>query len=251
VPLPVNLTDAYDYVHPNSVALDGDGSIWLSGRHTSAIYKIDRVTGALYWRLGGKQSDFDMGKGTTFMWQHDARPRGDGVLTVFDNGASAPGVASRATSRALHLHVDERSFKVRLDRGDESPQKALALSQGDAQTLPNGDLFVGWGSVPEFSEFGAFGAVKLDGTINGNSASYRAYRVEWIGKPSAPPTVVRRGSTVYASWNGATELASWRVQGKTYPRTGFETPIPVGSAPAQVQALDATGKVLATTNLRT
>jgi Arylsulfotransferase (ASST) len=246
VPLPDKLTDPYDYMHANSVALDGDGNIWLSARHTSAIYKIDRVTGALYWRLGGKQTDFDMGKGTNFMWQHDARPHGDGSLTLFDNAASAPGVADRATSRALFLSVDERALKVRYQRDDESPQRALALSQGDAQSLPNGDMFVGWGAVSEYTEFGPFGAVKLDATINGNSASYRAYRFNWIGRPSSPPTVVRKGNTIYASWNGATQVASWRVGTQTFRRTGFETAMAVSAGAARVQALDATGHVLAT-----
>jgi Arylsulfotransferase (ASST) len=250
VPLPDKLAEPYDYVHPNSVALDGDGNIWLSARHTSTIYKIDRVTGALYWRLGGKQTNFDMGKGTTFMWQHDVRPHGDGSVTLFDNAASAPGVADRTTSRALFLNVDEKNLKVRYQRDDESPQRALALSQGDAQSLPNGDMFVGWGAVPEYTQFGPFGAVKLDATINGGSASYRAYRFNWIGRPSAPPTIVRKGDTIYASWNGATQVASWRVGNQTFARTGFETAMAVGGGATQVQALDPARHVLATTNLR-
>jgi hypothetical protein len=57
--------------------------------------------------------------------------------------------------------------------------------------------------------------------------------------------------TVYASWNGATEVARWRVSGDgvvlaTVPRTGFETAIRVGSQARlfTVDALDAAGDVI-------
>ena len=269
LPAPEDLNQPYDYVHPNSLALDGDGNIWLSGRHTSAVYKLDRETGTLYWRLGGKRTNFDMGDGTKFMWQHDVRPRGDGLVTVFDNEASAPGVQSRDTSRGLSLHVDEQKLTVRLVGDDESPQKALSLSQGNAELLPNGNLFVGWGAVSEFTEFGPYRDVKLDATINSSMASYRAFRFQWKGHPLAPPAVAvstNAGSLVVAaSWNGATGVARWRVEAGpdasrlkavgTYPRTGFETTMRVaGQASAhdvRVQALAADGRVLGTSKLLT
>ena len=66
------------------------------------------------------------------------------------------------------------------------------------------------------------------------------------------------GTVAYASWNGATDVASWRVLAgpspsslapvATSPRTGFETaiPLPGATAPgyAQVQALDGSGAVI-------
>jgi arylsulfotransferase ASST len=263
-PVPARTSDAYDYVHPNSLALDRDGNIVMSARHTWGVYKIDRVTGALYWRLGGKRSNFDMGDGTAFSWQHDARPLDNGLMTVFDNAASAPGVASRDTSRGLTLRVDEQAMTVSLEDADENPQHALSLSQGDFQRLPNGDYFAGWGSVPEYTEFGPEGDVKLDVNINGGSASYRAFRVQWTGRPAEPPAVVAHVSgdalAIAASWNGATDVARWEVRVGadraslhpvgSFPAGGFETSIRVptasGARVVQVAALGPAGRVLGT-----
>jgi hypothetical protein len=63
---------------------------------------------------------------------------------------------------------------------------------------------------------------------------------------------------VYASWNGATTIASWRVLAGVAPGAlspvasgafaGYETTIPVAGQPpyVAVQALDANGNVLGT-----
>ncbi len=263
-PVPARTSDAYDYVHPNSLALDRDGNIWMSARHTWSVYKIDRVTGALYWRLGGKRSNFDMGDGTSFSWQHDVLPLGNGLVSLFDNGASAPGVASRDRSRGVELRVDEQAMEVSLEHDYDNPQGALSLSQGDFQRLPNGDYFAGWGSVPEYTEFGPKGDVKLDVNINGGSASYRAFRVQWTGRPAERPAVVARASggglAVAASWNGATGVARWEVRVGadrsslhpvgSFPTGGFETSIRVpettGARLVEVAALGPAGRVLAT-----
>jgi hypothetical protein len=92
--------------------------------------------------------------------------------------------------------------------------------------------------------------------------SYRAYVQPWVGKPLSPPSGAARvrggATTVYASWNGATQVSTWKVLAVTaagatqaltrHARTGFETSIPVstGARRFQVQALDASGQVLGT-----
>ncbi len=264
LPAPKDLTALYDYVHPNSVALDADGNIWLSARHTSTIYKIDAQTGALYWRLGGKRNNFTMGSGTTFMWQHDARPHAGNLVSVFDNGASAPGVQSRDVSNGLQLDVDQQAMKVSLVQSDDNPQKALSLSQGDYQQLGNGDWLAGWGAVPEYTEFGPDGSVKLDVNINGGSSSYRAFKFTWTGTPQTLPSVAAQSNgqtlTVAASWNGATNVARWQVLAGpaadaltpvgTFNNTGFETTVHIPTAAnatvVEVQALSANGAGLGT-----
>jgi hypothetical protein len=269
LPAPKSLTELYDYVHPNSVAVDADGNIWLSSRHTSTIYKIDSVTGALYWRLGGKENNFSMGSGTTFMWQHDVRPHAGNLVSVFDNAASAPGVQSRDVSNGLQLEVDQQAMKVSLTQSDDNPQKILSLSQGDYQELPNGDWLAGWGSQPEYTEFGPDGSVKLDVNINGGTASYRTFKFTWVGTPAAPPAVSTRTDaqslTVAASWNGATGVARWQVLAGpsagalapvgTFPTTGFETtmrmPATARAPVVEVQALGTAGRVLGTSRATT
>jgi hypothetical protein len=75
----------------------------------------------------------------------------------------------------------------------------------------------------------------LDGRLAAGNDTYRAYRFAWAGMPDASPKVV--GNRV--SWNGATGVAAWEVDGKLIPRTGFETAIPPGTT---LRALDANGQ---------
>jgi hypothetical protein len=89
----------------------------------------------------------------------------------------------------------------------------------------------------------------------------------WSGQPAQPPSLAvvaaaggHSGATAYASWNGATEVASWRLLAgasagalapvSTAPKHGFETTIalPGTSAGAYVaaQAVNAAGAVIGT-----
>ncbi len=209
--LPKTTTEAYDYVHPNSVALDKGGDIWLSARHTYAVYKLDRRSAAIVWRLGGKHSDFDVPAAARFAWQHDVRPHPDGVVTVFDN-ASGPGPSTHSASRGLELRVDESTRKVTLLRSAWNPHGKLANSQGSFQMLPNGDTFAGWGAVGEYTEWAPDGSVRLDVSIQGGSESYRALRLPWTGYPTGHPDAVANMAggqvKVAVSWNGATEVGA-------------------------------------------
>ena len=94
--------DAYDYFHINSVDEDDDGNFLVSARNTHAVYKISRDERKVMWRLGGKRSDFAMGPGVRFAWQHDARRQPDGTLTLYDNVSDdeAQGALARARAAA-------------------------------------------------------------------------------------------------------------------------------------------------------
>ena len=255
---PTGANQVYDYVHVNSIEVDTDGNLLVSARNTSAVYKVDRSSGSIIWRLGGRRSDFAMGPGATFALQHDVRRQADGTLTVFDDG-QAPGI-----SRAITLRLDEGAMTATLVRELPQPQHLLATSQGNVQMLPDGNVFVGWGSLPRFSEFDAQGRLIYDASFTATQ-SYRDFRFPWVGRPAAPPDIAidRSGAsmTVYASWNGATEVASWDVLAglgtgsmarvASAPRTGFETGIQVQSAApyVAVRARDASGAALGTSSV--
>ena len=134
-----------------------------------------------------------------------------------------------------------------------------AQVEGSMQLLPNGDAVVGWGSEPYFSEYSASGEKLLDARWPGASNSYRTlFTNTWVGQPDYPPRGAVVRDTVYASWNGATEVARWEVlAGSTaggltvvaaHPRSGFETAITLGKSYGayEVRALSATGAVLGT-----
>ncbi len=136
-----------DYFHLNSIGVDGDGHLLISARHTSAVYKVHRRTGKVIWRLGGKRSDFALGPGLTFGYQHDARRHSDGTLTIFDNAASLPtqrGIASRS----LRIRLDMSAKTASLARDYAAPDPRTAWAMGNAQQVADGGLFVGWGTFP-------------------------------------------------------------------------------------------------------
>jgi Arylsulfotransferase (ASST) len=250
--------DPFDYFHANSIDVSSDGNVVVSARNTWAVYEISRRTGEIIWRLGGKKSDFTMGKGTVFAWQHDARLHAGGErITIFDDGA-APRVQPQSKGLLIALdHVHRRA--VLLQDYVHRPQRLVARFMGNAQLLENGNVFVGWGSEPYFTEFAADGAIRFDARLPHGGENYRAFRFPWVGRPSSPPTLVRSPADgmLYASWNGATALASWQLLGGsttsalrpllTVPRQGFETSItaPAATYVAAV-ALDAGGRPLGT-----
>jgi hypothetical protein len=242
----------FDYFHVNSVDLDSDGNLIVSARNTHTIYKLDRRDGHIVWRLGGKASDFRLGKGARFGYQHDARRQADGTITLFDNSA-APPIAK--FSRALVIRADERTKRATLVRAYAHPRKVLSPHQGSAQLLPNGDVFVGFGGKPFIIEFTRDGAVRFSARLRIGDF-YRAFRLSWTGHPATRPAVAVRDGKAYASWNGATEVVTWQVLAgddgeslapvQTARKQGFETVIDL-DADAKllaVRALDARGKSL-------
>jgi hypothetical protein len=253
---PTKPTDVYDYVHANSIEVDEDGNLIVSARNTSALYKVDRSTGRIKWRLGGKKSDFAIGANAGFSYQHDARRRADGTISLFDDESGA------TTSRAIRLNVDENAKTVSLAEALIRPDPLAVSSQGNMQLLPNGNWFVGWGAQPFFTEFAPDGSVVFDASYAAGGQSYRCIRSAWVGRPSDVPSVAGQadadGTIVFASWNGATEVAAWQVLGgasassvsvlATAPRLSFETAIRVTGSPAYVgvRALDASGEELGT-----
>ncbi len=249
----------WDPWHLNSIEQLANGNLLVSDRNTWAVYEVDRASGHVILRLGGKRSGYKLGRGARFAWQHDARSQGHGEISLFDDEA-APPVGKQ--SRGLLLRLDGRRHTATVVHQYVRRQRTLAGSQGNVQVLPNGNVFVGFGAEPFFSEFNAAGTLLFDGSLPRGDDTYRAYRAGWTGTPAAPPDIAAQrvpgGVNVYASWNGATEVAAWQVIAGPTPgslapvtqvaRNGFETLIAARtSAPyVAVRALSASGQVLGT-----
>ena len=257
---------SWDAYHINSIAEDSDGHLLLTARHASAVYRVHRRTGRTIWQLGGKNSDFK-GSGADFHYPHDAVRRPDGTLTIFDNRSSGFD-KSKGASRAMHIRLDMRRRTARNLVSFRHPRSGTqATSQGNARTVDGGNVFVGWGSSPWFSEHAPGGRLLFAAHMHSAwNQSYRAFKGNWVGRPVNPPAHaagVKNGRlTVYAAWNGATELATWRVVGGPDkdslapigegPRVDFETKLTFDAAPklVKVQALDANGAVLGESALK-
>ncbi|MGH2852152.1 MAG: arylsulfotransferase family protein, partial [Solirubrobacteraceae bacterium] len=249
--------------HVNSVDPLATGEVLISARNTWATYLIDEATVAIVWELGGKQSTFNLAAGVRFAWQHDAELLPDGTVSVFDNEASPP---ESTQSRALDVALNTSAHTATVLRQLTYPGKPiLSQSQGDVQPLANGDSFVGWGQAGEVSEFSPTGTLTFDMHFAAPTNSYRAFRHPWSGHPVTQPALAASGAgadtQIYASWNGATDVAQWRVlagatpsslqQIGVYPTQGFETAItaPTTAPYVRVQALAANGTLLRTSRV--
>lgn len=259
-PAPRSPNIYWDYFHLNSIQQLPGGNLLVSARNTWSIYEISRSTGKVLWTLGGKHSSFRMGPGTNFEWQHDARMHPGGILSLFDD-ASAPQEEPQASAKLLR--VNTKTMTAQLYRRYTHSPPLLAELAGNAEILSNHDVFVGWGAQPDFSEYAPDGRQIFNGSFPAGVGTYRAYRFPWVANPHTQPELATTSGshgavTVYVSWNGATQVSSWRVLGgsrrralhvivRSAPWTGFETAIKLparGPRYVLVQALDSNGHVL-------
>jgi EmrB/QacA subfamily drug resistance transporter len=274
----ISLSDSYaslptngfpwDAYHVNAVEPVGDGRFLVSMRNTWAAYLVDVDTGKIEWTLGGKRSSFKFGPGAAFQWQHDVQLQGDSVVTLFDDHCcqlTGGGTAVPATgpSRGLVLKLDQGARTATLVAQYSLGGELDSQYMGSTQPLADGNVFVGWGVEPYLSEYSRSGKLLFEGELPRPDLTYRATLEQWVGLPLYPPVGAARrdkdgNTTVYASWNGATRVAAWRVLAGSAggplkvvvsaPRSGFETAISVaeGRQRFELQALDAAGRVIGT-----
>ncbi len=252
----------FDFFHLNSIDPLANGRTLISARNTSTLYELNTATGQVLTRIGGKHSNFKLSSGAATAFQHDATVLPSGVISVFDNGG-VPQVHSQSRALILSVSPTAKTDTVVAEYEHSSPT-LLSGSQGNVQSLEDGNVFVGWGAEPYFSEFTAGGQLLYDAHMHGSYQAYRTYRFPWAGSPVEAPAIAAspegagKPVKVYASWNGDTRTASWQVLAgpspqqlapvASAPRNGFETEITTPSAEAYVavQALDASGAVLGT-----
>jgi hypothetical protein len=190
-PLPTSATTPWDWFHINAVHIDTDGNLLIDSRATWTAFKVNRRTGSIVWQLGGKQSSFteQAAPGQTldsaneiFAWQHDPEAIGHNEYTFFDNESS--GTPLLPASREVTVRLDLKSRTATLVSSDSQPEGLSAASQGNAQTLSNGDIVVGWGSLPYFSEFNRTGQLVFNAEFPAGVNTYRAYRLPFDQTPS-------------------------------------------------------------------
>ncbi|MFZ0384806.1 MAG: arylsulfotransferase family protein [Solirubrobacteraceae bacterium] len=258
-PPPANAANTWDYFHVNGITIDPtDNNLVISSRNTCACYKVDRTTGRVIWKLGGKHGNFHLGPGTRFYFQHHITLHPGGVLTMFDNEAGPPQEASQ--SRGLVLGIDERQKTARVHAQLHHQPPVLSAALGSVEQLDQGHTFMGWGTSSYFTEYGPGGEVRFDGHLTPGTSSYRAFKETWTGTPTTAPSLFALpsgpGVTLYASWNFATEVAGWVVLSGHSAEAleavgvanlaGFETEISLPQAPAYVavEAIDGHGEIL-------
>lgn len=257
----------WDAFHVNSLQLVRGGKFLVSMRNTWAGYLVDIKTGNIEWRLGGKNSTYRVAKDAQFEWQHDIELHGTNRVSVFDD-ACCPIVSAgkfgppNGPSRGLVLKLDSKRHTATRAAQYKRGKKFDAAFLGNTQLQPNGNVVVGWGSQPFFSEFTRKGQFVFDAMFPTPDLSYRTYVSRWVGKPFYPPSCgvrSKNGKTVfYASWDGSTETKSWAVLAGSSTKhlsrvsvasaAGFETaiPLPASFKVYEARALDSKGRTLRT-----
>jgi hypothetical protein len=185
-PLPASASTPWDWFHINAIHIDTNGNLLIDARDTWTTYEVNRFTGKIIWQLGGKASSFRLraapgqlldDAGEIFAWQHDPEAIGHDEYTFFDNESA--GTPEFSVSRAETVKLDPRHRVATLIASDDQPEGLVAASQGNAQTTPDGGLFVGWGALPYFSEFDPSGRLVFNAEFPTGVNTYRAYVLPW------------------------------------------------------------------------
>lgn len=239
--------NAFDYIHINSIDKDEKGNYFISGRLTCDIAYIDGKTGDLLWTLGGRRSafkDLSQGAASNFTYQHHMRYHGldeedesedSIVISIFDNSKFQRHHPVAWESRGLLISLNLDAQTATLIQDFKNPLRTLSHSQGSMQVLISENVtarqsntLVGWGHSAAWTMFNPSGGVLCDvhygayATWNlGWAVSYRVFLFDedaWTGMPKkrpeiAPGLTLQDASTIYASWNGATAVRKWRLQG--------------------------------------
>lgn len=196
-----NLTDSYqdltlstfDAIHINSIELDHDDNLLISAMALAEITKIDRQTGEIIWRMGGKNNEFTFVNENQenapiyFMWQHDVRKLPNGNITILDNGDSN----LRPYTRVVEYQTDEVAKTATNVWEYRHTPDIYNSMMGNAQRLPNGNTLIGWGIASMLgktavTEVDPEGNVVFELTFNKLLfTSYRAFRFDWNGGQQA------------------------------------------------------------------
>ena len=233
----IALTDSLvvgeDYTHVNSVTIDPtDNNVLVSFRHTSEIVKIDRRTGQIIWRFGGKMNQFTIlnehEENAPFytLGQHDVHRLANGNLLFFDNGNLTAETTTTNIiphhSRAVEYALDEVNKMATLVWEFRHVPDIQVNCQGSVKRMPNGNTFIDWGCAS-----GLMGGTIVTEVDPANQVVFEMTRVETNG---TSPTGLRSSITKQV-WNSPDLIRSTTHQdiqeGQTYdsPQAGVSVTI--------------------------
>ena len=134
---------APDPSHGNAAALTPDGNFIYNVRNASLLVKLDRKTGAILWRMGGRRNEFtfidDPENGVSH--GHDFHFLPNGNLVCIDNGIEhTPHV-----TRAVEYKLDEKAKTATLVWSYRHAPDIFSPLAGSVRRLANGDTVVAWG----------------------------------------------------------------------------------------------------------
>lgn len=179
-----NMDSSYiDCVHGNAIEIDTDSNLIISSRHLDEITKINRTTGDIMWRFGGKNNQFTfLGDTLKFTYQHAIRRIANGDLTLFDNG----NYHTPRFSRAVEYSLDEINHTATTVWEYRHTPSIFGFAMGYVQRLSNGNTFICWGYTnPNITEVTPSGNIVFEMSLPLGDLTYRAYKDSWNGNPVA------------------------------------------------------------------
>jgi hypothetical protein len=263
--------------HINSIDKNPDGDFLVSIRHTDTLVLVSGKNGDVLWRCGGIKSDFILEDGLIWSRQHHARylhyDKDKSIISMLDNASPIPSIDSQPPthpfSRGLILELNHKAgepFTARVLRHYDRPDGRLAEKRGSMQVLNNGNIFMAWTDAGYLSEHTEDGEPVMEAKFldENRLGTYRGYKYDnWVGRPNDPPDVKAMSygvgnnymTSIYVSWNGATEVKSWKFYsdgaliGATN-KTGFETAFitPERTGEVWVEGIDKHGNTLGTSD---
>lgn len=166
-----------DYAHVNSVTVDSDTSLLISCRHMDEITKIDRRSGDIIWRLGGKNNDFVfIGDTIGFSHQHSINKLTNGNILFFDNG----NLHQPPFSSSVEYELDEDAKTAILVKRIRREPDLFSAYIGSTQRLQNNNTIIDWGNIsPSITEFHPDGSLALELDFNDHSFSRTVFKFPW------------------------------------------------------------------------
>jgi hypothetical protein len=177
----LNDPSTVDWTHFNSIEEDTDGNLLLSVRHFDEITKIDRQTGNIIWRLGGKRSSFTFPNDPQmFRGQHEARRIANGNITMLDNGGLNPLHPVQAKEYALDMSL----MNATLQWSYMEQSTVYSMSTGNVQRLQNGNTLVNYGNTNNlditFNVVDSVGSKVFEIVFDDTLSSFRASNYETL-----------------------------------------------------------------------
>ena len=190
------------------------------------------------------------------------------AISVLDNALTTitNRTPSATSSAAIVILLDLVAMTGQVVERYAQPDGMFGALFGSVNFQPDGGRFIDWGGQRTISQYTqdnelVYHAELADAALP--TFSYRAHKGPWVGRPTTKPDIFSYSwtctwnTTIYASWNGATEVRSWRFFGGATARgpfklaaiadkDGFETRVVTSffASYAYVEALQADGSML-------
>lgn len=181
----VDLTSSViDYMNITDIEVDSDSTLLLCCKSMDEITKINKNTGEIVWRMGGKHNQFTFeSDDQKYSQPTSVQKCNNGNLLIFDSGT----LCSTQVSSAVEYEINETEKAVKLVRRDAKLKNIYSPKKGGVQGIANGNKLISWGeNKPSFSELNPNGTTALEVDFSDNSSCKQIFKSEWSTNLFAP-----------------------------------------------------------------